>query len=225
MKLLIIEDDKEMAQTLKASLQNDFLLDLAFSGEDGISFAEINDYDLILLDYSLPGVNGLEVIKALKKNKKCPPIIILTGNDAVDLKVLMLDSGSDDYLVKPVHEKELKARIRVLLRRAQQQETSNVFVLDDLIVDFNKKTVLRGDKEIFLRRKEFNLLEYFLRNAGKVLTRSMILDHVWDSSYDSFANTIDVHVSYLREKIDKPFPNKLIKTIHGVGYKLEYERR
>jgi DNA-binding response OmpR family regulator len=224
MKLLIIEDDKSMALTLKESLKNDFLIDLSFTGEDGVSNAAINSYDLIILDYTLPNINGLTVIKEIKKNKECPPIIVLTGNDALDLKVLMLDSGSDDYLVKPIHIQELKARIRVLLRRSQQQQVSNVFVLGDLTVDFTKKKVLRENKEIFLRRKEFNLLEYFIRNSGKVLTRSMILDHVWDSSYDSFANTIDVHVSYLREKLDKPFSTKLIKTVHGVGYKLDYER-
>lgn len=223
MKMLIIEDDHVMAQMLKASLKNDYRLDLAYSGEDGIAHADTNTYDIILLDYVLPDLNGFEVMRELKKNKYCPPVLVLTGIDSIDVKISMLDCGSDDYVTKPFNIQELKARIRVLLRRSQQFNCTNVITLGDLVVDVVKKTVYRADKKIVLRRKEFDLLEYFIRNKGKVLTRTMILDHVWDSSYDSFANTIDVHISYLREKIDKPFKTKLIKTVHGVGYKLDYD--
>lgn len=221
MKILIIEDDKELAYTLKASLKNDYFVDLTFSGEEGIVQAEINPYDLIILDYMLPGINGLEVLKSLRSKNTSIPILVLTGNNTLEEKITALDNGSDDYIIKPVHIQELKARIRTLLRRHQKQFASSVFSLDDLSVDVAKKVVLRGDKQISLRRKEFDLLEYFLRNTGKVLTRSMILDHIWDSSYDSFTNIVDVHINYLREKIDKPFSKKLIKTVHGVGYKLE----
>src|SRR5258708_1029333 len=133
----------------------------------------------------------------------------------------MLDSGSDDYLVKPVHMDELKARIRLLLRRQRDQFSSTIFLAGDLSVDTTNKIVLRQNKKIILRRKEFDLLEYFVRNVGKVLTRSMILDHIWDSSYDSFTNVVDVHVNYLRKKIDKPFKKQIIKTVHGLGYRLE----
>lgn len=221
MKLLIIEDDKDMARALKSSLKNDYLLDFVYSGEDGLYQLSINEYDLIILDYMLPGINGLEVIEELRKRKLATPRLVLTGIDAIDVKVLMLDSGSDDYLVKPVHMRELKARIRLLLRRQYNQLSSNIFSTGDLLVDITSRTVYREDKKIFLQRKEFDLLEYFVRNVGKVLTRSMILDHIWDSSYDSFTNVVDVHVNYLRKKVDKPFQKHLIKTVHGIGYKLE----
>ncbi len=221
MKLLIIEDDKNMVRALKSSLKNDYVLDVAYSGEEALSQISINEYDLILLDYMLPDINGLEIINELKRKKLTTPKLILTGIDAVDIKVLMLDSGSDDYLVKPVHMDELKARIRLLLRRQRDQFSSTIFLAGDLSVDTTNKIVLRQNKKIILRRKEFDLLEYFVRNVGKVLTRSMILDHIWDSSYDSFTNVVDVHVNYLRKKIDKPFKKQIIKTVHGLGYRLE----
>lgn len=221
MKLLIIEDDKYMARALKSSLKSDYLLEFSYSGEDGLYQLSVNEYDLIILDQMLPGISGLEVIKELRKKKLETPILVLTGVDAIDVKVLMLDSGSDDYLLKPVHMNELKARIRLLLRRHRNQLSSNILSTGDLFVDIASKIVLRENKQIILRRKEFDLLEYFVRNSGKVLTRSMILDHIWDSSYDSFTNVVDVHVNYLRKKIDKPFQKSLIKTVHGIGYKLE----
>jgi DNA-binding response OmpR family regulator len=222
MKLLIVEDDRDMAATLKMSLKNDYLVDSAYSGEEGLYQLSINEYDLIILDYMLPGISGLEVITELKKKNIVTPRLILTGIDAVDIKVLALDSGGDDYLVKPVHIKELKARIRLLLRRHQANVSSKTFSVGDLTIDVASKTVSREKTKIILRRKEFDLLEFFIRNPGKVLTRSMILDHIWDSSYDSFTNVVDVHVNYLRKKIDKPFQRALIKTVHGIGYKLEY---
>ena len=221
MKLLIIEDDRTMADTLKMSLRNDYLVDSAYSGEEGLYQLSINHYDLIILDYMLPGINGLDVIAELKKKNILIPKLILTGIDAVDVKVLALDSGGDDYLVKPVHIKELKARIRLLLRRHQGNVSSKIFSLGDLTIDVASKTVSREKRIIVLRRKEFDLLEFFIRNPGKVLTSSMILDHIWDSSYDSFTNVVDVHVNYLRKKIDKPFHKPLIKTVHGIGYKIE----
>jgi len=222
MKLLIIEDDKDMARALKTSLKNDYVLELAYTGEEGLFQLSVNEYDLIILDYMLPDINGLEIITELRRRKLETPKLVLTGIDAVDVKVLMLDSGGDDYLVKPVHMKELKARIRLLLRRHRNELSSRTFSIGDLSIDVASKTVSREKKNITLRRKEFDLLEYFIRNHGKVLTRSMILDHIWDSSYDSFTNVVDVHVNYLRRKVDKPFQKQLIKTVHGIGYKLEW---
>ena len=222
MKLLIIEDDKDMARALNTSLKNDYLLEFAYTGEEGLYQLSVNEYDLIILDYVLPDLNGLEIITELKRRKLQTPRLILTGIDAIDVKVLMLDSGSDDYLVKPVHMKELKARIRLLLRKRYNQFSSNILSIGDLSLDVSSKTVSREERSIILRRKEFDLLEYFIRNHGKVLTRSMILDHIWDSAYDSFTNVVDVHINYLRKKIDKPFKKSLIKTVHGIGYKLEF---
>lgn len=220
MKLLIIEDDKYMAKSIEDALGQDYVFDIAFSGEEGIYEAEINDYDLILLDYILPDMNGVQVLTKLRKEGVTIPVLMLTGKDDLNKRVTSLESGGDDYLVKPFHLEELRARVRALLRRSHRQ-SSNIITIDNLKVDFAAKIVYRGNQKIQLRRKEFDLLEYFVRNAGKVLTRTMILDHVWDSSYESFANTVDVHINYLRSHIDKPFPKKLIKTIHGIGYKLD----
>lgn len=221
MKLLLIEDDKETAATLKEELERDYIVEASFTGEDGEYEAEINDYDLIILDLGLPDKDGLEVCRRVRTNRIQVPILVLTGEDDLNTKVSLLDSGADDYLTKPFRLKELKARIRALLRRQHQTFVSNILPIDDLTLDLNKKNAKRGIKIITLRRKEFYLLEYLMRNAGAVLSRGMILDHVWDSESESFANIVDVHIKYLRDQIDRPFNKKLIKTVHGLGYKIE----
>jgi DNA-binding response OmpR family regulator len=147
--------------------------------------------------------------------------LFLTGNSEVEKKITALDEGADDYMVKPFHVKELQARLRALLRRTSQRLGSDVIKVNDVTIDLGKKIVRRGETVIPLRRKEFDLLEYLARNQGKVVTRSMILDHVWDSSYDTFTNIVDVHINYLRHQLDKNFSKKIIKTVHGVGYKLD----
>ena len=221
MKLLIIEDDSSMAQTLKEGLQKEYVVELAYTGKEGAYLTEVNEYDLIIVDFVLPDISGIPLLALLRQAQPNTLILFLTGQSDIEKKVLSLDNGADDYVLKPCSMAELKARVRALLRRYPKRISSNIVSLGDLIVDLTNKKVTRGDTEITLRRKEFDLLEYFVRNSGKVLTRSMILDHVWDSSYDAFTNIVDVHINYLRARLDKPFPKKLIKTIHGLGYKLD----
>lgn len=221
MRLLLIEDDKETANTIKEELVDNYIVELAFSGEDGEYQAQINEYDLIILDLGLPDIDGLEVCRRLRENRVQTPILILTGEDDTDKKVSLLDCGADDYLTKPFEVSELKARLKTLLRRSPELSSSNILSIGDLTIDLNKMSVTRGIKTITLRRKEFYLLEYLARNVGRVITREMILDHIWESSEESITNIIDVHIKYLRDQIDRPFEKKLIKTVHGLGYKLE----
>lgn len=221
MKILLIEDEKEMAYTIKDELSKDYAVELAFSGEEGEYLVHVNDYDAIILDYKLPGIDGITVCKKIRKDNKRTPILMLTGEDTLEKKVNALDAGVDDYLVKPFKSQELLARIRALLRRNSSLLFGNILSLGDLKLDIVAKTVTRGNKKIILKHKEFQLLEYLMRNAGKVITRDMILDHIWDNAYESLTNTIEVHINYLRKQIDKPFEKKLIKTIYGFGYKME----
>lgn len=221
MRILLIEDDKETALTIKAQLASHFIVEIAFNGERGEYHALINEYDLIIIDYLLPDIQGTVLCERLRKAGLKMPILFLTGQSEVEHKVLALDAGADDYLTKPFRLEELLARIRALLRRQPIGLNSNVLAVDDLTFDLYKSTVIREGKTIPLRKKELYLLEYLMRNTGRIMTREMILDHVWDSSSDSLTNVVDVHIKYLRDKIDKPFEKKLIKTIHGLGYKIE----
>lgn len=221
MKILLVEDDKDLALTVQYELQKHFVVDIAYTGEDGEYQAHINEYDLILLDLILPDINGMEVCQKLRENGIKTPIIMLTGQYDVDKKIESLNCGADDYIVKPFNFDELLARIRAILRRSLNLMPSNILKAHDLYLDVVKKKVFRKGKEIMLRRKEFDLLEYLMRNAGKVLTRNMILEHVWDTAYDLANNTVDVHIKYLRDKVDKGSSKKLLKTVHGFGYKLE----
>lgn len=221
MKLLLIEDDKETANTLKEELADSYTVELALSGQDAEYKAETNEYDLILLDLCLPDIGGIEVCRKLRESGIQIPILVLTGDADVRRKVSLLDEGCDDYLTKPFDMGELKSRIRTLLRRPSQIASSNILSIADLTINLNKGTVTRGEKVITLRRKEFYLLEYFARNVGRIITRDMILDHIWENAKEPNTNSIDVHIKYLRDQIDRPFNKKLIKTIHGLGYKIE----
>lgn len=220
MKILLVEDDKDIAQTLKEELGKDYVVETALTGEEGEYLGQINEYHLIILDLMLPDITGIDICRKLRQNKITSPILMLTGQDSTEVKIQCLDCGADDYITKPFDFYELKARIRALLRR-QNYLTSNLLIVDNLILDPVTKIVSRGGTPIYLRRKEFDLLEYLMRNRGKVISRNTILDHVWDSSYDSDNNTVDVHIKHVRDKIDKPYKKVLIKTIHGFGYKLE----
>ncbi|MBI5530686.1 MAG: response regulator transcription factor [Candidatus Doudnabacteria bacterium] len=220
MKVLIIEDEKEIASFTKKGLEAErFTVDTAPDGEKGLYLAKINDYDCVVMDIMMPKKTGLQVCEELRKEKHKVPILILSVKSEIQDKVTALNLGADDYLIKPFAIEELVARIRSLIRRKATIQ-SNVLKLNGLTLDTITNKVWRNDKPISLRRKEFMLLEYMMRNPGVTLTRSMILEHVWDMNADPFTNTVDVHVRYLRNKIDMDFYPKLIHTIHGVGYKL-----
>ena len=221
MRILFIEDDKETAQTIKEELESYFVVEVVHTGEDGEYQAYVNDYDVILLDYMLPGINGIEVCTKIRAANNGVPILMLTANDDIPNKVGALEAGADDYLTKPFNFDELLARIRALLRRQRTVTGTNILKVEDLIYDVNKKVVTRHGIPLTLRRKELYLLEYLMRNAGQIITREMIFNHVWDSENDSLTNTIDVHIKYLRDRVDKNFDKKLIKTVHGLGYKIE----
>ncbi len=218
MRVLIVEDEKKVAGFIKKGLEEEtFAVDVAYDGEEGFHLGEQNQYDLIILDLMLPVMDGIEVLSELRKQKVTTPILLLTAKDSVEDKVLGLNKGADDYLTKPFAFSELLARVRVLLRRGKT-ETKTVLVVDDLSLDLVSHKVKRQDEEIELTGKEYSLLEYFMRNTGKVLTRTMIAEHVWDYNFDTFTNVIDVYVNHLRKKIDKNFSKKLLHTLRGVGY-------
>lgn len=218
MRILIVEDDKKVAGFIKKGLEEEtYAVDVAYDGEEGFHLAAMNDYDMIILDLMLPKMDGLEVLAQLRDKKVSTPILLLTAKDAVEDKVTGLNKGADDYLTKPFAFSELLARIRSLLRRGQA-ETQTELKVGDLILDMVSHKVSREGEEIELTGKEYSLLEYFMRNEGKVLTRTMIAEHVWDYNFDTFTNVIDVYVNHLRKKIDKKYPAKLLHTLRGVGY-------
>jgi two-component system copper resistance phosphate regulon response regulator CusR len=223
MRVLIVEDEKKVAAFIKKGLEEEtYAVDVAYNGEDGLHMGMENQYDLIILDLMLPVINGLEVLSRLRENKTDTPILLLTAKDSVEDKVTGLNTGADDYLTKPFAFSELLARIRVLLRRGKA-ETKTVLQIKGLSLDLVGHKVKRDDEEIELTGKEYSLLEYFMRNQGKVLTRTMIAEHVWDYNFDSITNVIDVYVNYLRNKIDTGHEPRLIHTVRGVGYVLKVE--
>ncbi len=223
MKILVVEDEKKVASFIKRGLEEEnFTVDVAYDGEEGRYMAETNQYDLILMDVMLPKKDGLTVVRELREKDIAVPVLCLTAKDTVDDIVSGLDSGSDDYLTKPFAFAELLARVRALLRRGTQDRGAEIHFAD-LRLDPVAHKVWRGNKEIDLTAKEYSLLEYFMRNANQTLTRTMIAEHVWDYTFDSFTNIIDVYVNYLRKKIDKDFDKKLIHTVRGAGYVLKEE--
>lgn len=220
MRILVIEDEKKVASFIKRGLEEEhYAVDLAYDGETGLYMSEVNDYDLIVLDLMLPKIDGLEVLKRIRGNRNNVPILVLTAKDTVEDIVRGLDTGGDDYLTKPFEFIEFLARIRALLRR-EKVDKEPVLKVADLTLSLVTHKVTRRGKEIELTSKEYALLEYFMRNPDKILTRTMISEHVWDYHFDSMTNVIDVYVNYLRRKIDKEFDPKLIHTIRGVGYML-----
>jgi two-component system OmpR family response regulator len=223
MRVLVVEDGSKMAALLRRGLQEEgFAVDVAANGEDGSWLGTENDYDVILLDVMLPDVDGFEVCRRLRAADRWAPILMLTARDGVEDRVAGLDAGADDYLTKPISFDELLARVRALLRRGPS-ERPPVLAVGDLILDPAARRVSRGDEEIDLTPKEFGLLELFLRHPGEALSRTRILEHVWDFAYDGDSNVVDVYVRYLREKIDRPFGRRSIETVRGVGYRLREE--
>ena len=218
MRILIVEDEKKVAGFIKKGLEEEtYAADVAYDGEEGLHLGAEGQYDLIILDIMLPKLDGLEVLSQLRSKGKDIPIILLTAKDAVDDRVAGLNKGADDYLTKPFAFSELLARVRVLLRRGKA-EVKTILQIVDLTLDLVSHKVDRGGDEIELTGKEYSLLEYFMRNQGKVLTRTMIAEHVWDYNFDTFTNVIDVYINHLRKKIDKGRQNKLLHTLRGVGY-------
>ncbi len=223
MKILVVEDEKKVASFIKRGLEEEsFEVDIAYDGEEGLQKATSTPYDLILMDVMLPKMDGLTAIKELRKQDVATPVLCLTAKDSVDDIVSGLDSGSDDYLTKPFAFAELLARVRSLVRRGKQDRGAEI-TFADLRLDPVAHKVWRGNKEIELTAKEYSLLEYFMRNPNQVLTRTMIAEHVWDYTFDSFTNIIDVYVNYLRKKVDRDYDKKLIHTVRGVGYVLKEE--
>lgn len=217
MKILIVEDEENVATFLKKGLEEElFIVDAACDGKEGFMMATSNDYDLIMLDIMLPGIDGLDLCKLLRMKGINTPILMLTAKDAVEDKVRGLDSGADDYLTKPFSFEELLARIRALARR--KHLSVEPYRCSDLNLYPLERKVTRGGKEIYLRPREFVLLEYLLKNKNRVLTRSQILRDLWGYQFDPTTNVVDVHINFLRDKVDRDFEKKLIKTVRGTGY-------
>jgi heavy metal response regulator len=221
MRILVVEDEKKIAEFLRKGLKAEgYAVDVATDGEQGHFLAGTETYDLVILDLRLPKMDGITLCRTLRKEKFAGPILMLTARDTVKDKVLGLDSGANDYLTKPFDFEELLARVRVLLRTSRAAEPSRLQA-GDLVLDLLTHTVERASKPIPLTAKEFSLLEYLMRNAGTVVSRTMIAEHVWDVHFDSFTNVIDVSINHLRSKVDRDFPTKLIHTIRGRGYVLK----
>lgn len=221
MRLLLVEDEKKVARFIKKGLEEEgYAVDLASDGRIGLSMGLDGVHDVIILDINLPAMSGLEILKNLRRENILTPVLLLTVRATIEDKVIGLDTGADDYLPKPFSFQELLARVRALLRRRTESEPP-VLKIVDLILDPAKRMVARGDHLIELTSKEFTLLDYFMRNQGRVLTRSMIADHVWDYNYETATNVIDVYINRLRNKIDSGHEPKLLHTIRGTGYVLK----
>jgi len=219
MRLLLIEDDRRLSRALKLNLMDaGYAVDAAYDGAEGQAFAESAAYDTIILDVMLPKQDGIAVCRALRQRRMATPILMLTARDAVADRVLGLDSGADDYLVKPFAFQELLARLRALLRRTAPVKQS-ILALGDLTADPATHSVERGGQPIKLNPKEFALLEYFLRHPNQILSREQIESHLWSYDFSGTSNVVDVYVGRLRRKIDDPYPVKLLETVYGLGYR------
>ncbi len=222
MRILLVEDERNVASFIKKGLEEEFYaVDIAEDGPKGLSMAITKAYALLIVDIMLPGLSGIELCKRLREKGARVPILLLTAIDSVESKVTGLESGADDYLTKPFAFSELLARVKALLRRASN--TAGELFIDDLRVDLMARRVFRDNREIILTPKEFSLLEYLLRNKGIILSRTEIIENVWGYSFDPTTNIVDVHIKFLREKVDVGFHKKLIHTIRGVGYILKEE--
>jgi DNA-binding response OmpR family regulator len=219
MRILVVEDDRKLASFLQSGLEQEgHAVDLLYEGNGSGEQARAIDYDAVVLDLMLPGRSGFDVLRDIRARKPSLPVLIVTAKDAIEDRIAGLDSGADDYLVKPFALAELSARLRAVLRRGAPRE--NVLRVADLEVDTLSRVVRRGGRRIDLKPKEYALLEFLLRHAGRPVTKSLIIEHVWDIHFDSVSNVVEVHVNSLRKKIDRGFSPALIHTIRGVGYLL-----
>lgn len=223
MRILVVEDEKDLNSIINKRLKKaGYSVDSCYNGEEALDYMKLAEYDVIVLDIMLPKINGLDVVKTMRKNRDKTPVLLLTAKDGIEDRVIGLDSGADDYLVKPFAFEELLARIRVLTRRSID-EVTNIFKFANLSVNCDTRIVKRGDTVIPLSSKEFSILEYMIRNQGIVLSRDKIEQHIWNFDYEGGSNVIDVYIRYLRKKIDQGFEPKLIHTIRGAGYVLRDE--
>ncbi len=221
MRILVVEDEKELLLHIQSILESEyFAVDTAGDGEKGSYLARTSEYDVIILDNRMPGKTGLEVCKEIRAAGRTVPILILSVIAETTTKVALLNSGADDYLQKPFAAEELVARVRALLRRPKKTE-GDILQIGDLVLDSRRHAVRCGKTSIHLTPKEFMLLEYLMRNEGTVLSRSMILEHVWNAEVDQFTNTIDSHILSLRRKIGRSYKKKLIHTVLGKGYRMD----
>ena len=223
MRVLLVEDEKKVASFIKKGLEeHGYAVDYGSDGKSGLLMALDQIHDLVILDINLPEIDGLTVLREMRAKKVVTPVLLLTVRATIEDKVIGLDTGADDYLAKPFSFEELLARVRALLRRGSDTK-SPVFTVADLVLDPASRQVYRGGDRIELTSKEFAILEYFMRNSGRVLTRTMIIDHVWDYDFDADTNVVDVYVNYLRKKIDAPYEPKLLHTVRGTGYVMREE--
>jgi two-component system copper resistance phosphate regulon response regulator CusR len=220
MRVLIVEDEKRIQDFLSRGLESaGYAVDAAMDGNTGVDMVHATEYDLIILDLNLPDIDGLQVLQKIRNRKVSPPVLILSARDAVEDRVKGLELGADDYLVKPFAFVEMLARVRALLRRGQP--TPERLQVGDLQLDCIRRKVTRSNENIELAPKEFSILEYMMRNRGRPLSRTMIVEHVWDMDYDGLTNIVDVYIRHLRSKIDDKFEAKMIHTVRGIGYMLD----
>ena len=220
MRVLVVEDEKRIADFLSRGLQSaGYTVEVANTGGQAVDIVHSTEFDLVVLDLGLPDMDGLQVLQKIKNRKTIPPVLILSARDSVDDRVKGLEQGTDDYLVKPFAFVELLARARVLLRRGAP--TPERLQVGDLMLDCIRRKVNRNSDSIELAPKEFSILEYMMRNRGRPLSRTMIVEHVWDMDYDGLTNIVDVYIRHLRSKIDDKYPTKMIHTVRGIGYMLD----
>ena len=218
MRILIVEDEKKVASFIKKGLEEEYYaVDIAPDGREGLKFITSEEYDLIIMDIMIPYIDGIMLLKEIRKRDIITPVLMLTVKDNLKDKVEGLDAGADDYLTKPFAFEELLARIRSLLRRSGSSKSANLKV-GDLVLDLQSHRVNRGDKEILLTPKEYSILEYLMRNANKVVSRTKLIEHVYDYHFDTETNIIDVYINKVRSKVDAGFDTQLINTIRGIGY-------